>query len=131
MYRVAFRPWARALTIPAIVIGFGASSGALFAAGPMLPDPMGELVTLAAVLLAAGGIGFLGLLGGISRWVAKPAAQEAAAKAMESHVAMGASAHPSLLPRDEWDRNHREVIRKLEEMNGSFRELIGQLKGKA
>lgn len=129
VYRVALRPYARVLVAPCLILGLGGASGALFAAGPQLPDPAGQLVTLAAILLMAGALGFIGLIGGISRWVARPAALEAAARAMENHVAMGAGAHPSLLPRDEWDRNHREVLAKLTELNGSFRELIGQLKG--
>lgn len=127
VYRMAVRPCMRRLTWPFLILGPLLASATLFAAGPLLPEQLSQLVTLAGLLIMAGAIGFLGLLGGITRLVVRPAAQEAAAQAVEKHVALGPAAHPGLLARDEWDRNHREVVGGLNKIDGSLRELMGKM----
>lgn len=70
--------------------------------------------------VAGGALMFMGIFAGISRWVAEPAAR----KVMHEHQKLGASAHPELVPRAEWDNKHANLVDRVSEIQGDIRALV-------
>lgn len=74
------------------------------------PDETSSHIAFTATL-GGGVLMFMGILAGISRWVAEPAAR----KVLREHTKDGVDAHPVYAPRSEVDSKHLFLLNKIEE----------------
>ncbi len=89
---------------------------------PPQTGPTDEHVKWTATVLGAI-LTFMAIFGGVSRWVALPAARQVLAE----HVKDGEEGHKDLLPRSEYQQKHDEVLDRLAELSADVRALPTQV----
>lgn len=89
---------------------------------PPADAPTDEHIKFLATIMG-GALGFMAILGGVSRWVALPAARQILAE----HIKNGEQAHKEFLPREEYHEKHDEVLDKLAELSAAVRALPTQV----
>lgn len=115
-----FRYWLKHSYFAAILILLGWTLAAV--ADTTIPSQDVSLHTI--LTLAGGAVAFMGIFGGISRWVAEPAAR----KVLSDHLKDGVNAHYNVyVSRDEWDKKHEELLNQISGVKESVATLTAAL----
>ena len=121
-YRITMRPYVRYVSAGMLVGGWSFAMLAANAPFPQGTDDTAVHLAFAGTVLG-GGLGMFGILAGVSRWVAEPAAR----KVMAEHMRLGASAHPELISRAEWDAKHAKVVDDVSGISGDIKVLTKEV----
>ncbi len=119
-YRFTMKRPVRYALVLCLVLGW--TIVLLAANAPPQDAPTDEHIKFLATIFG-GALGFMAILGGVSRWVALPAARQVIAE----HIKNGEEAHKDLLPRLEYKTQHDKVIDKLAELKADVRALPTQV----
>ena len=113
VYRFCMQPWVRNVAVASL----------LFGSALVIKADNGERFGDPVTALLGGALLFMGMFAGIARWVAEPAAH----KILMEHTRMGASSHPELVSRSEWDHKHLELTARIVEVNTNLVALTTRL----
>ncbi len=104
-YRFTMRRIVRYVAVLGMTVGWTLM---ILAANTPSDDDTSVHITFLATVFG-GALAFMAMLAGVSRWVAMPAARQV----ISEHIRDGSAAHKDLLPRDEYQEKHAELLDRL------------------
>lgn len=114
-YRFTMKRTVRCVAVGLMLLGW---SIVIMAANTAPLDETNDHIKFVATVFG-GALAFMAMLGGVSRWVAVPAARQILAE----HIKNGPESHKDLVSRQEWDQKHSEVLDRLAELSADVRAL--------